>query len=78
MSNKACERCGSTKKCCSIFMAYRMGLVRLCNECHEAYHDMIIKAEENFLAGKDIIRVEVTEIHTFATPEDTSGLKFGD
>lgn len=78
MSSNICERCGKDKKCYGIFMAYRMGLVRLCNECNEAYHDMIIKAEENFLAGKDIIKVEVTEIHTFAKPEDTSGLKFGD
>lgn len=78
MSSNICERCGKEKKCCSIFMSYRMRLVRLCSDCHEAYHDMIIKAEENFLAGKDIIKVEVTEIHTFAKPEDTTGLKFGD
>ena len=49
MSDKKCERCGSGKKLCSIFMSYRKGLVRLCNDCHEAYHDMVIKAEEQFL-----------------------------
>lgn len=26
----------------------------------------------------DLTKVEVTELHTFAKPEDTSGLKFGD
>lgn len=26
----------------------------------------------------DLTKVEVTEVHTFAKPEDTSGLKFGD
>lgn len=26
----------------------------------------------------DLTKVEVTEFHTFAKPEDTSGLKFGD
>ena len=49
MSKNVCERCGSEKKCCSIFMSYRIGLVRLCSECHEAYYDMVIKAEERFM-----------------------------
>ena len=26
----------------------------------------------------DLTQIEVTEVHTFAKPEDTSGLKFGD
>ena len=26
----------------------------------------------------DLTKIEVTEVHTFAKPEDTSGLKFGD
>ena len=53
MSDKNCERCGSGKKCCSIYMSSRKGLVRLCNDCHEAYHDMVIKAEEQFLKEEE-------------------------
>lgn len=26
----------------------------------------------------DLTKIEVTEVHTFAKPEDTSGLKFGE
>ena len=49
MYKNVCERCGSNKKLCSKFMNYRMGLVRLCSDCHEAYYDMVIKAEERFM-----------------------------
>lgn len=52
MSERGCERCGSKKNCCSIFMDYRMNLARLCSDCHEAYHAMLIKTQEMFMEEK--------------------------
>ena len=49
MSEKGCERCGSHNHCTSVFMDYRMGLVRLCGGCHEKYHSMLIREEERFM-----------------------------
>lgn len=48
MSDK-CERCGSANHCSSVFMDYRMGLVRLCGGCHAKYHSMLIREEERFM-----------------------------
>ena len=47
MSEK-CERCGSNY-CASIFMNYRMGLVKLCAGCLENYYSMLIREEERFM-----------------------------
>lgn len=49
MSKNKCERCGSTKNCCSIFMEYRMNLVRLCEKCHADYHSMLIYNQVRFM-----------------------------
>lgn len=49
MSKNKCERCGSTKHCSSIFMDYRMNLVRLCDICHTDYHAMLIKNQVRFM-----------------------------
>ena len=47
--NDKCERCGSKDHLSSVFMDYRMGLVRLCIRCHANYHSMLIREEERFM-----------------------------
>lgn len=49
------------------------------NKC-EHYQNLVIDTIETAIAALagGPIKIEVTEYHAFAKPEDTSGLKFGD